>query len=270
MEGMGKWLAIGGLLSIVLLAGVIGGCAGVEQVDTGHRGVQIRFGEVDKEAGSLTEGLYFFNPLTTKIVEINVQVQKWDGTANTYTKDVQQADIKYVMNFHLNPNEAHTVYRDVGRQWENALVPQVVSGIMKQVIGTYDAVDLIEHRAKATAEIQSAIAEALATRNVIFDRIELVNIQYHKEFEKSVEDKVVAVQRAIEEKNKTVQVQEQAKQAVITAQAQAESMRIRANALASNPKLVEYEAVQKWDGKLPNYNFGSGALPFINLQGVGK
>ena len=34
---------------------------------------------------------------------------------------------------------------------------------------------------------------------------------------------------------------------------EAKSMTIRANALTKNKALVEYEAVQKWDGKLPEY-----------------
>lgn len=243
--------------------------AACEQVDTGHRGVQVRFGEVDEKAGSLPEGLYFYNILTTSIKEMDVRVLRSEGTANTYTKDVQQADIKYVVNYHLDPNAAHTMYKTVGVNWYTALVPQAVEGIMKQVVGHYDAVDLIEHRGKATEEIQRAIAESLKPKLVIIDRIELVNIQYHKAFEKAVEEKVVAVQRAVEEKNRTVQVQEQAKQQVISATAAAESMRIRANALASNPKLVEYEAVQKWDGKMPQYMLG-GALPFISIGGQQK
>ena len=41
-------------------------------------------------------------------------------------------------------------------------------------------------------------------------------------------------------------------------------MSIRAHALTQNKALVEYEAVQKWDGKLPEYMMG-GAMPFINL-----
>lgn len=256
------YLALVAAVVAVFSIAVVG--CGVEQVDTGHRGVQTRFGEVDEKLGSLPEGLYFYNPVTTSMIEMNVQMLKWEGTANTYTKDVQQADIKYVMNFHLDPAYAHIIFKTVGKSWENTLVPQVVSGIMKQVIGTYDAVDLIEHRAKATADIQKAITEALLPRHVMFDRIELVNIQYHKEFEKAVEDKVVAVQRAIEEKNKTVQIQEQAKQQVIQAEATAKSMKIRGDALVANPKLVDYEAVQKWDGKLPQYMLG-GALPFINV-----
>ena len=42
-------------------------------------------------------------------------------------------------------------------------------------------------------------------------------------------------------------------------------MAIRANALAQNKALVEYEAVQKWNGKLPIYMMGN-AIPFINLD----
>lgn len=248
--------------TIMLLAG-----CGIEQVDTGYRGVQTRFGEVNEKLGSLPEGLYFYNPFSENIIEMDTRAQKWNATTNTYTKDVQQADITFTVVYRLDPTKAHTVFRTIGAGWQDKVVGQAVMGPLKQIIGTYDAVDLIEHRSKATQEVTAAARAALASSFVILDTLELINIQYHKQFEKAVEDKVVAVQRAVEEKNKTVQVQEQAKQAVLTAQATAESMRIRANALASNPKLVEYEAVQKWDGKLPQYNFGGGGtVPFINLN----
>lgn len=35
--------------------------------------------------------------------------------------------------------------------------------------------------------------------------------------------------------------------------------------LESNPKLVNYEAVQKWDGKMPQYMLGN-SVPFIDLK----
>jgi len=62
------------------------------------------------------------------------------------------------------------------------------------------------------------------------------------------------------------------KQIQITeAQAHAESMRIKANALKTNRSLIEYEAIQKWDGNLPQFMMGSGgAVPFINLTPAGK
>jgi regulator of protease activity HflC (stomatin/prohibitin superfamily) len=249
------------LLPLILLFALVG----CEQIDTGNRGVKIHFGEVDEKAGSLPEGLYWYNPITTSIMELNCKLQRAEGEANTYTRDIQQADIKYVVNYGLEPEAAHTIYKTVGRDWYAQLVPQAIQGVMKQIIGQYDAVDLIEHRNKATEDIKKAIADSLRQRHVIIDRFEMINIQYQKEFERAVESKVVAVQKAIEEQNRTKQIQEQARQKIVTAQADAEAMRIKANALTQNPKLVSYEAVQRWNGILPSF-MGSGTIPFLNLD----
>ncbi len=250
------------LLMVLLLFPMLVAC---EQIDTGHRGVQTRFGLVDEKLGSLPEGLYFYNVFTESITELDTRTQVMKGKTNTYTKDVQQADIQYVANFSLQREHAHTVYKDVGKAWADKLVPQAIEGVLKQVIGTYDAVDLISSRAKASAAAFTAISNSLKPYHVVLERFEMVNISYLKEFEKAVEDKVVAVQKAIEEKNRTEQTKEQARQTILKAEAEAKSMQIRASALQQNAKLVEYEAVQKWDGKLPQYNFGGGSLPFVNV-----
>ena len=84
-------------------------------------------------------------------------------------------------------------------------------------------------------------------------------------FEKAIESKVTAEQEALKAKNRTVQIQEEAKQKLISAEAEAKSMAIRANALTQNKALVEYEAVQRWDGKLPVYMMGD-TIPFVNLK----
>ena len=60
-------------------------------------------------------------------------------------------------------------------------------------------------------------------------------------------------------------MQEEARQKLISAQAEAQSMKIRATALSQNKALVEYEAVKKWDGKLPEYMLGN-SVPFINVS----
>jgi regulator of protease activity HflC (stomatin/prohibitin superfamily) len=90
-----------------------------------------------------------------------------------------------------------------------------------------------------------------------------------------VEAKVIAQQNAIEEQNRTVQVREKANQqietakgnaesTILNAKAEAESIEIRARALERNAKLVEWEAVQKWNGTLPQYMMGN-TVPFINV-----
>jgi regulator of protease activity HflC (stomatin/prohibitin superfamily) len=252
-------------LGVLAAAVMMTGC-GFEVVDTGNRGVLVRYGEVDLAAGSLPEGLHTYNPLTSDIIEMDTRILRWESKTNTYTRDVQQANITFVVNYRLSPTSAHIMYKEVGLEWHNTILDQAVVGELKKVVGQYDAVDLIANRGSATGKIQAAVTEALSRKDILITGFELVDISYLEDFEKAVEDKVVAKQRADEAVNKTKQIDEEAKQTIIAARAQAESMRIRANALAQNPALVQYEAVQKWNGQLPQYNLGGGAMPFISIK----
>jgi prohibitin 2 len=259
---MGKiitWLVV---LVIAIFVVSVAGC-GIKVVDTGHRGIKTTWGEVVSE--SLPEGFYVFNPISSKIVEIDTRVQRFDGETDTYTRDVQQAGVKYTLNYRLQQNAAHYMYRDIGRDWEQKLIPQVVLGTLKEVVGKWDAVDLISNRDKAASTAYESIRKNLGERNVEVSRFEITDIAYTKEFENSVEQKVIAQQKAIEEQNRTKQIEEQARQKVLSAEAEAKSMQIRAEALEQNAKLVEWEAVQKWNGVLPQYMLGGGSVPFINL-----
>jgi len=241
----------------------VAGC-GIKVVDTGQRGIKTTFGEVVSK--SLPEGIYFYNPITSNIVEMDTRVQRLDSETDTYTRDVQQAAIKYTLNYRLQQDAAHLMYRDIGRDWENKLIPQVVLGTLKEVVGKWDAVDLISNRDKAANTAFDQIRANLAERNVEVSRFEITDIAYTHEFENSVEQKVIAQQKAIEEQNRTKQIEEQARQKVLSAEAEAKSIQIRAQALERNAKLVEWEAVQKWNGVLPQYMLGNGATPFINLN----
>jgi regulator of protease activity HflC (stomatin/prohibitin superfamily) len=254
------WIVVA-IIAVAVLS--VAGC-GIKVVDTGQRGIKTRFGQVVSE--SLPEGLYFFNPFTSQIVEIDTRVQRTDGETDTYTRDVQQASIRYTLNYRLQQNAAHLMYRDIGRDWEQKLIPQVVLGTLKEVVGKWDAVDLISNRDKAANTAFDQIRDNLAERNVEVSRFEITDISYTKEFENSVEQKVIAQQKAIEEQNRTKQIEEQARQKVLSAEAEAKSIQIRAQALEQNAKLVEWEAVQKWNGVLPQYMLGSGTTPFINLN----
>ncbi len=250
-------------IAVVAFIGAIIGFNGFEIVDTGHRGLRITYGEVENE--SLPEGLYFYNPLSSDIEEIDVRTQVWSSETASYTRDVQAASLDFTVQYNLSQDAAHIMYREVGVDWQNTLVPSIVLGSIKNAIGKWDAVDLIANRDKATMAIEESIKRALAEKHVIVSKFEITGIGYNKDFEQAVEDKVTAIQRAKEAENKTKQVEEEARQRIISAEAEAKSMEIRSQALSQNKGLVEYEAVQKWDGHLPTYMLGEGTMPFLNL-----
>ncbi len=231
-------------------------------VNTGHRGVKTRFGKVDSE--SLPEGLYFINPVTTNLISMDVRETKSENKSTAYTKDVQQVDVQYIINYHPDASKMHTILEKIGIDWADKLIPQVVLGKIKEVVGHYEAVQLVSNRQEATLAIVERISNALNEKNITIKGFELTNMDFNDQFEHAVESKVVAIQQAEEAKNKTVKVKEEAEQKIISAKAEAESMRIRSQALSQNKGLVDYEAVQKWDGKLPEMMTGSN-IPFINI-----
>jgi regulator of protease activity HflC (stomatin/prohibitin superfamily) len=157
------------------------------------------------------------------------------------------------------------MYKQFGKEWDQKLVSPASIGALKDVIGQYIADDLVSKRDAARTAAFNEIKETLAERGVLVTRLDLVNLDFDDAYEKAVEDKVVAVQKAAEAKNKTVEVEEQARQKVISAEAEAKSMTIRSQALQQNKGLVEYEAVQRWDGKLPVQMLGN-TVPFLNVQ----
>lgn len=249
---------------VVLLAILFILFGGITVVDTGHRGVKTRFGEVVSD--SLPEGIYFYNPLTSNITELDARVQKYVLRMETYTKDVQQASLSVVVNYGLDPNKVHILYKTVGRDYQKRVLEPQIYNAVKDVIGKWEADALIANREQATNDIQSRLTSELSKYDIIAQAVVLEDINYSKQFERAIEEKQIATQEAIKARNKTKQVEEEAKQKVLSAKAEAESMRIRSQALSQNKSLVEYEAVQKWDGKLPVNMYGSAPVPFININ----
>lgn len=247
---------------VALVLVVILGANAFTIVDPGHRGVRITLGKVSPQP--LEEGLHFKIPFIQHVRQLDVRTLRWADVTQAYTKDVQQADVSFVLTYSLEPAFSVEMYRTVGADWSQKLIGQVVFEELKRELGQHEAVALIATRDQAARAIESGVRDKLAEKHVLISGLQITNIDYTKQFEDSVEAKVIAQQRAIEEQNRTVQIEQQAKQKVISAEAEAESMRIRANALETNPRLVEWEAVQKWDGKLPQYQLG-GATPFINV-----
>jgi regulator of protease activity HflC (stomatin/prohibitin superfamily) len=249
-----------GLIMTLALAG-----CGFQTVEVGHRGILTHFGQVEGEAR--TEGLYFYNPFSESMHQIDVRTQSWSAKTEAYTKDVQESTIFFTLNYNLRPEAAATVFRTVGEDWSDKLVAQYVHQRVKEVIAQWDAVDLVSHRPEANQAALRAITDSLAQKNVVVTSFALTDIQFSDNFDKAVEAKVIAQQNAVQEQNRTEQVKQQAQQVVIRATSEAQSMKIRADALSQNAKLVSWEAVQKWDGHLPNYMLNNSTLPFLNVSG---
>lgn len=243
---------------------------GFEVVDTGRRGIKVTLGEVVGEP--LPEGIYFYNPFTTDIREYNIREDKWSHQTSIFTKDTQRVDVAFTVVYYPDPLKVGAIYKNIGPQdmLEEKIIKPVVLGSLKDAIGQVIADELVGKREIVTRAALAEVKENLANRSVIVSDLQFTDLDFDDQYEKAVEQKVVAIQEAAKAVNDTVRIKEEAKQTVIDAQAKAESMRIQSQALAQNKGLVEYEAVKKWNGVLPQYILGGGVTPFIDLGKLGK
>lgn len=247
-----------GLLTVL----VITGCG---TVDTGHRGIWVKFGEVVGEP--INEGLYFYNPFVWDLLEYPVREEKWTEHTQIFTRDTQQVDVEFTIIFHVVPGKVGTLFKEVGRPTDlaNNIIRPVVLGSIKDAIGQVIADNLVGEREKVTKSAQVEVTENLRSRHVEVTDLQLTNINFDDAYEKAVEEKVVAIQQALKAKNETVKIKEEAAQTVLTAQASAESMRIKSQALSQNKGLVAFEWVQKWDGKQPQIIMGGSSVPMLDM-----
>ena len=238
-------------------------CNPFVMVGPGERGIKIKLGEVEPQCYG--EGLHLIFPFVQKFRTMNVKTQRNTLTTAVYTKDIQQARITYVINYNVQPDKVNRLFQEVGMDYQSTILTPVVEGTIKDIIGKWNAQDLITNRERATGDILFKLQTQLKDNYINVTDFQMTEINYSAVFERAIESKVTAEQEALKAKNKTVQVQEEAKQKVIAAEAEAKSMAIRAKALSQNKSLVQYEAVQKWDGKMPQYMLGN-SVPFINVS----
>jgi len=248
---------IGAVLILVFLLS-----SSIYYIEPGYRGVLNTLGHIDQTAYSNGVGLKW--PFISSMEKMDVRTQTISAKTSSYTSDVQTADIEYVVTYSLTPENVYALYENVGMDYRYKKILPILNDVLKDVIGKWQAQDLVANRDKARIEILKGLNERLDKRFFTDVTFQFINIDYSDQFEKAIENKVIAEQKAQEAKNNTHRIKEEAEQKVISAKAEAEAMRVKSQALAENQKLVEYEAVLKWNGILPQYMMGN-TVPFINL-----
>jgi len=249
--------------SIALVLVVITMCLSFYTIDSTKVGVKRTFGKISNEI--VTDGFHAKWPFVQTITKVNVQQKKFDGAENSYTKDVQTSTVDYTINYDLVKSSVCLLMKNIGENYHERIVIPFIRSALKDVFGNYTAVEIVENRERVRKDVENILRKTLDSTYFYNVQFQITDIDFDDAFEKAIAEKQVAEQNALKAKNVTIQVEEQAKQTRIKAEAEAAAMQIKATALERNQKLVEYEAVQRWDGRLPGYMMGN-TVPFLNLR----
>ena len=271
-----KWIVSGIVFVIALL--ILLAYLPFTTVDAGHRGVVTSFGQVQTEI--LNEGFHWYNSFTSDVHQIKVQTTSiaFDGAAKggstelgAASKDLQEVSISVVVNYHPDPTKVALVYQQYGQAYESTIVEPIIREVVKNSSAQFTAEELVTRRSEFAARINTDLAARFAEKMMIFERSNVVNINFSNSFNKAIEAKVTAEQESLAEKNKLEKVKYEAQQQIERAKAEAETIRIKAEAVnkQGGADYVKLQAIQKWDGRLPQYTLGNnGVTPFVDLNSL--
>jgi regulator of protease activity HflC (stomatin/prohibitin superfamily) len=178
------------------------------------------------------------------------------------SRDLQDVETTAAVNWHILPQDSEWVYQHLGREIaveQNILAPAVANAV-KAVTAKYNAEDLIVHRDEVRAGIENMVKQNLAPYHIVVDSVNITNFSFSPEFSAAIERKQVAQQHAQQATYELQRATVQAKQKIVTATAEARAMKLKE--VSVTPELIQWEAVQKWNGKLPTI-MGGGYMPFI-------
>lgn len=215
----------------------------------------------------LNEGLNFRTPFIESVRKISVRINKDDVKAEGASKDLQIVTMDVAVNWRIIPEKVNTVYQQVGDEKEVFLriVTPAVSEVVKASSANKTAEEIITKRPDLKNEIDNRLRERLTAYNIELRDVSLVNVDFSKEFNAAIEAKQVADQQAQQAKFTAIKAEQEAQADINRAKGFAESQKLQQQTLS--PEFLQKIAIEKWDGKLPQYTGSTAPLPFLNFGG---
>ena len=233
-------------------------------VPAGHVGVQVTLGEVNQTV--LNEGAQFVNPISNvKHVDVRLARANLNG-ASAGTKDIQQVHTDIVINYRLTPTKVPHIYKEFGLDVDTKVLGPAINESFKSAVGHYTSEELITKRDAVNADIVARLTEKLSPFNIVVNNVSLVNFGFSKAYQDAIEQKVIATQAKLRADQDYERIQVEAKSRIAQAKGEAEAIAIQANAIQhqGGAAYVQLQAIEKWDGKLPDTVLGNN-IPFINV-----
>jgi regulator of protease activity HflC (stomatin/prohibitin superfamily) len=270
-------------------------------VEEGHVAVVKRFSEAKYQ---VEPGLHFKAPIVDSLETMEVRTRKnVDENIPVATAEQMPSHATVSVNWTVNRAEAIDIFKQYGGldQFESRILdPKIKSG-SKEAISKHTAEEIIRNRNVVITKIQDAIITAMEPYPIVINSVQLENITFPMTYTNAIEAKQVALQEAVKEEHKLERQRLEAQRQVNTAEAEkqsrmkaadgvayqteteakaeAEAIRLigianagkiqaMATALATNPQVIEYEQVKRWQGNVPTTVMGNGQSIMWQMKGT--
>ncbi|PKL75000.1 MAG: protease [Candidatus Melainabacteria bacterium HGW-Melainabacteria-1] len=245
---------------VVGLAVLVFASASVVVVSAGERAVVF-----DNFRGVLpdvrNEGMTFVLPFVQKAVRYDIKTQTYNlGTTDAdassagaseaaieaRTADGQTVQIELSARFQPKEDEVWKLHQEVGQNYLYKIIVPEIRSVVRTIVAQYNVMDVYSaKRMLIQTQIDDALRKTFDKYYIRLNEVLIRNTRFSEEFQKAIEAKQVALQEAQRMDYVLQKESQEKKRKIIEAEGDAQSIRIRGQALAANPRLIQYEYVQK-------------------------
>jgi regulator of protease activity HflC (stomatin/prohibitin superfamily) len=291
-------------LGLVVLGVLYVGCSATTRVDAGHVGIRVKLAGSDRGVQDMpvVTGWVFYNPLTEQIVLFPTSVQNVVWTASPHEGQPIDESITFSSNegvnvnadiglsFHIDSSLAPRLYsrfrlNDLSKL-ADGYMRQAVREAFNDVASRLPVQDIYgAGKSKMLASVTQECRDVFGKDGIIIDQLTINGaLRLPQNVADAINRAMEATQNAFQSRNRVAQVEAEATQAITQAHGAAEAARQRAQGdadallikaraeaqaneiirLSMTPAVLQYRALEHWDGKLPEYN--AGQLPLLTFD----
>ncbi|GFE55398.1 prohibitin [Babesia ovis] len=206
-------------------------------VEAGHRAlVYNRLSGVGEKL--VGEGTHFLIPWLERPIIYDVRTRPRTLTSLTGSRDLQMVNITCRVLSRPDERCLRDVYRSLGRDYDEKVLPSIINEVLKSVVAQYNASQLITQREVVSKSVRDQLVQRARDFNILLDDVSLTHVSFSPEYEKAVEAKQVAQQQAERSKYIVLKAKEEKKSTIIKAQGESEAARLIGSAIRDNPAFI--------------------------------